>query len=132
MLKISDFYLDKKKVLFIKNIVSVPCTMDSFFSANRWCLDVLTFRIKCFDFYVLLFFQTTLEKQNRALHGDIGDKTQRLDDLHTSLAEADITKKKLSVEKADLEKQIDEADKTLRALGKIKSSLTTQVSNTFF
>ena len=77
-------------------------------------------------------FQTTLEKQNRALHGDIGDKTQRLDDLHTSLAEADITKKKLSVEKADLEKQIDEADKTLRALGKIKSSLTTQVSSTFF
>ena len=87
------------------------------------------------SFYVLLFlcfFQTTLEKQNRALHGDIGDKTQRLDDLHTSLAEADITKKKLSVEKADLEKQIDEADKTLRALGKIKSSLTTQVSSTFF
>ena len=80
----------------------------------------------------LRFFQTTLEKQNRALHGDIGDKTQRLDDLHTSLAEADITKKKLSVEKADLEKQIDEADKTLRALGKIKSSLTTQVSSTFF
>ena len=80
----------------------------------------------------MYFFQTTLEKQNRALHGDIGDKTQRLDDLHTSLAEADITKKKLSVEKADLEKQIDEADKTLRALGKIKSSLTTQVSSTFF
>ena len=80
----------------------------------------------------LCFFQTTLEKQNRTLHGDIGDKTQRLDDLHTSLAEADITKKKLSVEKADLEKQIDEADKTLRALGKIKSSLTTQVSSTFF
>ena len=81
---------------------------------------------------VFLLFQTTLEKQNRTLHGDIGDKTQRLDDLHTSLAEADITKKKLSVEKADLEKQIDEADKTLRALGKIKSSLTTQVSSTFF
>ena len=87
------------------------------------------------SFYVFLFlffFQTALEKQNRALHGDIGDKTQRLDDLHTSLAEADITKKKLSVEKGDLEKQIDEADKTLRALGKIKSSLTTQVSSTFF
>ena len=77
---------------------------------------------------MLLPSQTALEKQNKALHGDIGDKTQRLDDLHTSLAEADITKKKLSVEKADLEKQIDEADKTVRALGKIKSSLTTQVS----
>ena len=77
---------------------------------------------------MLLPSQTALEKQNKALHGDIGDKTQRLDDLHTSLAEADITKKKLSVEKADLEKQIDEADKTVRALGKIKSSMTTHVN----
>ncbi len=68
-----------------------------------------------------------MEKQNRALHGDISDKTQRLDDLHTALAEADITKKKLSVERTDLEKQIDEADKTLRALSKMKSSLSTQV-----
>ena len=82
--------------------------------------------------HLIVSFADALEKQNRALNGDIGDKTQRLDDLHTSLAEADITKKKLSVEKADLEKQIDEADKTLRALGKIKSSLTTQVSSTFF
>ena len=72
-------------------------------------------------------FQGTLEKANKALHGDIADKTQRLDDLNTALAEADITKKKLVVEKSDLEKQIDEADKTLRALGKMKSSLTTQV-----
>ena len=91
------------------------------------------FHLNCLEHSICKsLFQTTLEKQNRALHGDIGDKTQRLDDLHTSLAEADITKKKLSVEKADLEKQIDEADKTLRALGKIKSSLTTQVSSTFF
>jgi len=43
------------------------------------------------------------------------------------LAEADITNKKLNVEKTDLEKQIDEADKTLRALSKIKASLATQV-----
>ena len=82
--------------------------------------------------HLIVSFADALEKQNRALNGDIGDKTQRLDDLHTSLAEADITKKKLSVEKADLEKQIDEADKTLRALGKIKSSLTTQVSSSTF
>ena len=68
-----------------------------------------------------------MEKQNKALHGDIADKTQRLDDQHTALAEADITHKKLSVEKSDLEKQIDEADKTLRALSKIKASLATQV-----
>ena len=71
--------------------------------------------------------QTNVEKANKALHGDIADKTSRLDDLNTALAEADISKKKLAVEKSDLEKQIDEADKTLRALAKMKSSLTTQV-----
>ena len=76
-------------------------------------------------------FQTNVEKQNKALHGDIADKTQRLDDQHTALAEADITHKKLSVEKSDLEKQIDEADKTLRALSKIKASLATQVTFKF-
>ena len=73
-----------------------------------------------------------MEKQNKALHGDIADKTQRLDDQHTALAEADITHKKLSVEKSDLEKQIDEADKTLRALSKIKASLATQVIISFY
>ncbi len=70
-----------------------------------------------------------MEKQNKTLHSDIADKTHRMDDLHTSLAEADITKKKLSVERGDLEKQIEEADKTLRALGKMKSSLATQVKD---
>ena len=73
------------------------------------------------------FLKTNVEKQNKILRGDISDKTQRLDDQQTALAEADITNKKLNVEKTDLEKQIDEADKTLRALSKIKASLATQV-----
>ena len=72
-------------------------------------------------------FQSNVEKQNKILHGDIVDKTQRLDEQQTSIVEADITHKKLSVEKSDLEKSIDEADKTLRALSKLKASLSTQV-----
>ena len=72
-------------------------------------------------------FQSNVEKQNKILHGDIVDKTQRLDEQQTAIAEADITHKKLSVEKSDLEKSIDEADKTLRALSKLKASLSTQV-----
>ena len=79
-----------------------------------------------FNFFPL-FLKTNVEKQNKILRGDISDKTQRLDDQQTALAEADITNKKLNVEKTDLEKQIDEADKTLRALSKIKASLATQV-----
>ena len=35
MLKISDFYLDKKKVLFLKNISSIACTMDRFFFSQQ-------------------------------------------------------------------------------------------------
>ena len=74
-------------------------------------------------------FQSNVEKQNKILHGDIVDKTQRLDEQQTSIAEADINHKKLSVEKSDLEKSIDEADKTLRALSKLKASLSTQVQS---
>ena len=49
MLKISDLYLDKQKYFIHKKILSVPCTMyHALFSANRWCLDVLTFLIKGF------------------------------------------------------------------------------------
>ena len=80
-----------------------------------------------FDSIFFSFLKTNVEKQNKILRGDISDKTQRLDDQQTALAEADITNKKLNVEKTDLEKQIDEADKTLRALSKIKASLATQV-----
>ena len=59
--------------------------------------------------------------------GDISDASQRLDDLQQALNDADMNKKKLSVEKGDLEKQIDEADNTLRSLSKLKTSLNTQV-----
>ena len=45
MLKISDFYLDKQKSFIPKKNI----TLDSIFSAKRWCLDVLTFLIKGFD-----------------------------------------------------------------------------------
>ena len=48
MLKILDFFLDKQKSFIPKKILSVPCTMDSSFLANRWRLDVLTFLIKGF------------------------------------------------------------------------------------
>ena len=40
-----------KKCFFLKQILSVTCTMESFFSANRWRLGVLTFLIKGFAFY---------------------------------------------------------------------------------
>jgi hypothetical protein len=43
MLKISAFYLDKQKSLYLKNIWSVPFSRKVLFSTNRWPLDVLTF-----------------------------------------------------------------------------------------
>ena len=58
----------------------------------------------------------------------MSDASNRLDDLAQSLNDADITKKKLAVEKTDLEKQIEDGDNTIRALGKMKTSLDTQVT----
>ncbi len=79
--------------------------------------------------------QAALDKQNKVLTGDFNDSSQRLDDLHQvrflckkltfvklfyvvfalkALSEADNNKKKLSIEKGDLEKQIEEAENQLR------------------
>ncbi len=73
--------------------------------------------------------QANVEKVNKGLQGDISDATVRLDDLSQTLNDADIAKKKLSVEHADLEKQIEEGDNQIRNLGKLKTSLETQVGN---
>ena len=77
---------------------------------------------------LLYFFQTSLEKQNKCLHGDISDSSHRLDELQTALGEADLTKKRLAIEKADLEKQLNDGDNTIRNLSKLKTSLSTQVT----
>ena len=69
-----------------------------------------------------------MEKSNKALQSEMSDTSNRLDDLSQSLNDADITKKKLAVEKTDLEKQIEDGDNTIRALGKMKTSLDTQVT----
>ena len=71
MLKISDFYLGKQKSFIPKKILSVPYTMNNYFPANRWPLDVLTFLIHDFDIpisflrailrlHTLLFLDTML------------------------------------------------------------------------
>ena len=40
---------------------------------------------------------------------------------------SDLTRKKLAAEKTDLEKQITDAENTVRNLGKLTTSLSTQV-----
>ena len=78
-------------------------------------------------FIYTFFLQANVEKSNKMLQSEMSDTSNRLDDLSQSLNDADITKKKLAVEKTDLEKQIEDGDNTIRALGKIKTSLDTQV-----
>ena len=41
--------------------------------------------------------------------------------------EADVTKKRLAIEKADLEKQLNDGENALRNLSKLRTSLSTQV-----
>jgi hypothetical protein len=86
--------------------------------------DSISKRINC----SISFIQANVEKVNKALQSDMSDASNRLDDLAQSLNDADISKKKLGVEKVDLEKQISEGDNQIRMLGKLKTSLGTQVS----
>lgn len=68
-----------------------------------------------------------MEKQNKVLHGDLSDASQRLDDLQSALNEADMTKKRLAIEKADLDKHLNDGENNLRNLSKLRTSLNTQV-----
>ena len=43
------------------------------------------------------------------------------------MGDADMTKKRLAIEKADLEKQLNDGENALRNLSKLRTSLSTQV-----
>merc|ERR1711931_329737 len=63
------------------------------------------------------------------MQNDISECNNRLEDLYQTLNDADATKKKLSVEKADLEKQIQDGENEMRNLSKLKTSLNTQLDD---
>merc|ERR1712020_220696 len=70
------------------------------------------------------------ERNGKLTQGLIVEANQKLDEMARALNEADSSKKKLSVEKQDLLRQIDETENAIAALGKAKISLTTQLEDT--
>merc|ERR1711944_106660 len=60
----------------------------------------------------------------------IVEANQKLDEMARALNEADSSKKKLSVEKQDLERQIEETENAIATFSKQKISLTTQLEDT--
>ena len=73
--------------------------------------------------------QANVEKQNKCLTNDLADANHRHEELQVALGDADIMKKKLAAEKTDLDKHIVDADATVRSLGKLRTSLSTQVNS---
>merc|ERR1712126_433913 len=69
------------------------------------------------------------ERNGKLTQGLIVEANQKLDELARALNEADSSKKKLSVEKQDLERQI-ETENAIASLSKQKISLTTQLEDT--
>jgi len=70
------------------------------------------------------------ERNGKLTQGLIVEANQKLDELARALNEADSTKKKLQVENLDLQRQIEETENAIAALGKAKISLTTQLEDT--
>merc|ERR1712213_191142 len=70
------------------------------------------------------------ERNGKLTQGLIVEANQKLDELARALNEADSSKKKLSVEKQDLERQIEEGENAIAQLNKTKISLTTQLEDT--
>jgi len=69
------------------------------------------------------------EKNNKVMQNDINEVSSRMDDLQQSMNDADIQKKKLLAEKEDLQKNILDGESQMRNLGKMKTSLTTQLDD---
>merc|ERR1712112_494243 len=66
-----------------------------------------------------------MDKNGKLLQGSIVDAHTKLDELARALNEADSQRKRLEVEKLDLERQIEEGELAMAALNKNKISLTT-------
>merc|ERR1712227_338598 len=62
--------------------------------------------------------------------GLIVEAHQKLDEMARALNEADSSRKKLQVENQDLQRQMEETENAIAALGKNKISLTTQLEDT--
>ena len=73
-----------------------------------------------------------MEKQSKLNQAMIVEANQKLDEMSRALNEADSSKKKLQVEQQDLQRQIEETENGIAALGKSKISLTTQLEDTRF
>merc|ERR1719225_2150961 len=70
------------------------------------------------------------ERNGKLTQNLIVEANHKLDEMARALNEADSSRKKLQVENQDLLRQIDETGNAIAALGKAKSSLTTQLEDT--
>ena len=64
-----------------------------------------------------------MDRNGKLISGNIADSHCKLDELARALNEADSQKKRLEVEKQDLERQIEEGEGALAQLNKAKISL---------
>ena len=74
--------------------------------------------------------KATHERNGKLTQGLIVEANQKLDEMARALNEADSSKKKLQVENQDLQRQIEETENAIAALGKNKISLSTQLEDT--
>ena len=70
------------------------------------------------------------ERNGKLTQGLIVEGNTKLDEMARALNEADSSRKKLQVENQDLQRQIEETENAIAALGKSKISLTTQFEDT--
>merc|ERR1711892_368240 len=74
--------------------------------------------------------RANMEKNCKMTQGLIVESNTKMDELARALNEADSTKNKLSVESQDLNRQMEEVEAAISALGKNKISLSTQLEDT--
>merc|ERR1719483_1566530 len=71
----------------------------------------------------------SLEKQGKMIQQQIYDAQGRLEELQRALHEADVSKRKITVENCDLVHQFEEGERLAASLSKDRTSLTTQLED---
>lgn len=73
--------------------------------------------------------QAAAEKTAKQIQQQIAETTAKLDEMNRTLNDFDSTKKRLSAENNDLQRQIEEAENQIGQLSKLKLSLTNQLED---
>ena len=80
--------------------------------------------MKVFNQFHSVYFQISLEKNNKRLEGELNEVTSKMEEYMRHVSELNTEKSRFTVENLEFARQLEEAENTVMQLQKMKSALT--------